>query len=83
MPTYEYECKNCGVFEVFASIKAEPLKRCPTCKEGVKMLFGKGGGFLFKGGGFYITDYRSPEYKKRKKEEISSHKKGTTTNKKV
>ncbi|MEW6103884.1 MAG: zinc ribbon domain-containing protein [bacterium] len=74
MPTYEYECRRCGRFEVFASIKQEPLKTCPNCRENVKMCFGEGGGFLFKGGGFYITDYRSPEYKKKLKEENKPNK---------
>lgn len=69
MPTYEYECKNCGRFEVLERINSEPLKRCSKCGEGVKRLIGGGGGFLFKGGGFYITDYRSSEYKKKLKEE--------------
>lgn len=75
MPTYEYQCENCGKFEVFAGIKAEPLRLCPTCGKNVKRLIGCGGGFLFKGGGFYITDYRSPDYKKRLKEEVPSSKK--------
>lgn len=59
MPTYEYECTKCGhEFEAFQSIKAEPLKRCPKCRSKVKRLLGKGAGIIFKGTGFYETDYR-------------------------
>lgn len=75
MPTYEYQCGNCGKFEVFAGIREQPLNKCPTCGGLVKRLIGCGGGFLFKGGGFYITDYRSSDYKKRAKEELPSLKK--------
>lgn len=78
MPTYEYECEDCGRFEVFQSIKEKPLTMCPTCSSRVKRLIGCGGGFLFKGSGFYITDYRSPEYKKRLKDESPLPKKETT-----
>ena len=63
MPTYEYECKKCGPFEMFQSIKDEKLKRCPTCKGAVKRLMGSGAGIIFKGTGFYQTDYRSSSYK--------------------
>jgi putative FmdB family regulatory protein len=69
MPTYEYECEKCHhVFEEFQSINAEPLKSCKKegCDGTVKRLFSPGAGFLFKGSGFYITDYRSDSYKKRK-----------------
>jgi putative FmdB family regulatory protein len=72
MPTYEYECEKCGlVFEEFQSINAEPLKKCPKegCSGTVKRLFSAGAGFLFKGSGFYITDYRSDSYKKTAKNE--------------
>lgn len=63
MPTYEYECKKCGHFEVFQNIKDEKLKRCPACKGTVKRLMGSGAGIIFKGTGFYQTDYRSSSYK--------------------
>ncbi|MBN1131022.1 MAG: zinc ribbon domain-containing protein [Chitinispirillaceae bacterium] len=69
MPTYEYECEKCHlVFEEFQSINAEPLKKCKRegCDGTVRRLFSPGAGFLFKGSGFYITDYRSDSYKKRK-----------------
>ena len=59
MPTYDYECKTCNrVFEVFHSIKAEPLSRCPKCGNPVKRLIGGGMGVIFKGSGFYTTDYK-------------------------
>lgn len=65
MPTYDYECTKCGNnFEAFQSISAEPLKKCPECKGKVQRLIGTGGGVLFKGAGFYQTDYRSDGYKK-------------------
>ena len=65
MPTYEYACEACGhKFEEFQSIKAKPTTRCPVCKKKkVKRLISGGAGFLFKGSGFYITDYRSDAYK--------------------
>jgi putative FmdB family regulatory protein len=65
MPTYEYACAACGhQFEEFQSIKAKPLTTCPECKKKkVKRLISAGAGFIFKGSGFYITDYRSESYK--------------------
>ncbi|MBM3319127.1 MAG: zinc ribbon domain-containing protein [Candidatus Eisenbacteria bacterium] len=70
MPTYEYECERCGHrFERFQSITEKPVKRCPECRGKVKRVLSGGAGFLFKGSGFYCTDYRSSEYRKRAKEE--------------
>ena len=71
MPTYEYACSNCGHrFERFQSISAEPIKICPECNQTtVERLIGGGNGFLFKGSGFYVTDYRSSSYEKGKKAE--------------
>jgi putative FmdB family regulatory protein len=65
MPTYEYACSACGhQFEEFQSIKSKPLTTCPSCKnKKVKRLISAGAGFIFKGSGFYITDYRSESYK--------------------
>lgn len=65
MPTYEYQCKNCDhLFEEFQSITAKPLKKCPACKKmQLQRLIGGGAGLIFKGSGFYITDYRSDSYK--------------------
>ncbi len=61
MPTYEYACPKCGhEFEQFQSMRDEPLKKCPKCKKtGVKRLVGGGAGLIFKGTGFYITDYKN------------------------
>ncbi|MEI6808382.1 MAG: FmdB family zinc ribbon protein [bacterium] len=65
MPTYEYACNSCShKFEKFQGISDPPLKRCPKCKHKVRRLLGGGGGLIFKGSGFYTTDYRSDSYKK-------------------
>jgi putative FmdB family regulatory protein len=67
MPTYEYECDTCGlVFEEFQSITAPPLTKCKKegCPGAVRRLISPGAGFIFKGSGFYSTDYRSENYKK-------------------
>lgn len=66
MPTYEYVCDACNhQFEEFQSITAEPLRKCPVCgKNKLRRLIGTGGAILFKGSGFYCTDYRSDSYKK-------------------
>jgi putative FmdB family regulatory protein len=70
MPTYEYECKACGhAFEKFQSITARPIKTCPKCGGEVIRLISAGSGLIFKGSGFYETDYRSAEYKRRAREE--------------
>ena len=59
MPTYEYLCSKCRhSFDAFQSIKAQPLKRCPKCKGKVQRQIGTGAGIIFKGTGFYATDYR-------------------------
>lgn len=64
MPTYEYQCEKCGhVFERFQSMTDKPVKRCPLCRCKVRRLFGTGAGIIFKGSGFYETDYRSAQYK--------------------
>ena len=66
MPTYDYNCDACDhKFEVFESIMAQPQKKCPKCKKNkLRRLFGAGAGLVFKGSGFYQTDYRSEGYKK-------------------
>ena len=65
MPTYEYECQKCGhQFELFQNMSDKPRQRCPKCRGKVKRLIGMGAGLIFKGGGFYATDYRSESYKK-------------------
>ncbi len=66
MPTYDYTCDACKhEFELFQSITAKPEKKCPKCKKNkLRRLFGAGAGIMFKGSGFYQTDYRSDSYKK-------------------
>ena len=66
MPTYDYECDACGhKLEIFQSITAEPLTKCPECKKKkLRRLLGTGAALMFKGSGFYTTDYRSEGYKK-------------------
>jgi putative FmdB family regulatory protein len=67
MPTYDYVCDACGhKFELFQSITAEVEKKCPECgKKKLRRLIGAGAAIVFKGSGFYQTDYRSDSYKKR------------------
>ncbi len=63
MPTYQYECDGCGhAFEVLQSMTEQKLKKCPQCKKSkLQRLIGTGGGIIFKGSGFYATDYKKPE----------------------
>ena len=69
MPTYEYKCKKCGnAFEVFHSMSSEPVKKCPKCGGEVKKLIGSGAGTIFKGTGFYQTDYKNKTSKTQKTE---------------
>ena len=74
MPTYDYQCEACGhAFELFQSMSAPVKRKCPECKKSkLKRLIGTGSGVLFKGSGFYETDYRSDSYKKAQKEDSSS-----------
>lgn len=66
MPTYDYKCDACDhVWEEFQSIKAAPSKKCPKCgKSKARRQIGGGAGLIFRGSGFYLTDYRSDSYKK-------------------
>jgi putative FmdB family regulatory protein len=86
MPTYEYQCEKCNqTFEVFQSMKNEAYTVCPKefCRleawgaGKVKRLFGTGAGLIFKGSGFYITDYRSPNYQESAKKESGTKESGT------
>jgi putative FmdB family regulatory protein len=80
MPTYDYECEKCGlVFEEFQRITEPPLTVCkkPGCGGTVKRLFSPGAGFLFKGSGFYSTDYRSELYKKQAKSDTAQETSGS------
>lgn len=69
MPTYDYRCKSCEhTWEEFQSITANPTKKCPECgKRRAERVIGPGAGIIFKGSGFYQTDYRSDSYKKAAK----------------
>lgn len=64
MPTYEYRCPNGHEFELFQRITDPPVAECPECGESAERLLSAGAGLLFKGSGFYITDYRSDSYRK-------------------
>jgi putative FmdB family regulatory protein len=73
MPTYQYHCNECGYdFEEFQSMLEQPLEECPRCGGKPKRLISGGAGFLFKGSGFYQTDYRSSQYKKEAAAEKTS-----------
>jgi putative FmdB family regulatory protein len=75
MPTYQYRCPHCGHdFEEFQSISDAPLDTCPRCGKKPRRLISGGAGFLFKGNGFYTTDYRSESYKAAAKKEESTSK---------
>ena len=76
MPTYAYVCQNCRhEFDAFQSIKAKPLRVCPACGQtALKRLIGSGAGIIFKGSGFYCTDYRSDGYKSAASAETGSTK---------
>ena len=79
MPTYDYRCTKCGrTFELFHSIKDDSPKRCPRCRGRARRVPSGGVGLLFKGSGFYITDYRSKSYKEKAKQEKSGDAKPST-----
>lgn len=73
MPTYDYLCDNCGhTFEKFEAMSAKPARKCPNCaKMKLKRLIGTGAAIIFKGSGFYQTDYRTESYNQGKKSETS------------
>ena len=80
MPTYEYQCDACEHnFDEFQSMSEEPLKKCPKCKKPkLRRVFGTGAAILFKGSGFYETDYRSESYKKAAKADQEASSKSST-----
>ena len=78
MPTYDYECTSCGSsFEAFQQMSDSPLKECPKCNKKVRRLIGSGAGIIFKGSGFYATDYR----KKSDSDKIKAEKPNTCPHK--
>lgn len=86
MPNYDYECLECGKrFEVFQSMKDDKLTDCPEadCEGKVKRLLGTGGGIIFKGSGFYQTDYRSSSYQSGAKADKPAEKSESKTEKKA
>jgi putative FmdB family regulatory protein len=82
MPTYDYRCDACEhEFEEFQSMSDEPLTKCPQCgRKKLRRLFGTGAAILFKGSGFYETDYRSESYKKAAKADQEASKSTAGTN---
>ena len=74
MPTYDYKCKKCShAWDVYHSIKAAPIKKCPACgKSAAERQISARAAILFKGSGFYLTDYRSDSYKKAAAADASS-----------
>jgi putative FmdB family regulatory protein len=76
MPTYQYVCDGCDhTFDEFQYFSEEPLKKCPACKKNkLRRAFGTGAAVLFKGSGFYETDYRSESYKSGAKAESEATK---------
>ncbi len=75
MPTYEYRCENDHVFEVFHGIKDDTPRTCPECGAAARRVPAGGAGLLFRGSGFYATDYRSPSYREGRKAESGEAKK--------
>ncbi len=73
MPTYEYECVNCGIFEEFHGINTT-LTRCPKCSGEVRRLISQNSNIIFKGSGFHVTDYRSGDYNSKAAAEKSEGK---------
>ncbi len=81
MPTYDYECSACdATYELFQQITEKPKKKCQECGERkAQRLIGTGGAVIFKGSGFYQTDYRSSEYKSKQDAENKSKSDSTAT----
>ena len=76
MPTYDYRCRKCGhQFEAFHGINDRTVQKCPKCGGRARKVPSGGGGLIFKGTGFYITDYRSKDYKEKAKQEKSKQEK--------
>ena len=79
MPTYDYECLECGYkFEAFQKINDEPLKKCPKCQGKVKRIIGSGAGLIFKGSGFFVTDYKKKNSPSKAEKKENNKKSGNT-----
>jgi putative FmdB family regulatory protein len=81
MPTYDYECPKGHRFEAVQKMTAKPVATCPKCKSRARRVISAGGGFLLKGEGFYKTDYRSEDYKKKASAESGSSEKSSESKK--
>ena len=80
MPTYDYRCRKCGhTFELYHGIKDDEPKRCPKCKGRAQRIPTGGAGVLFKGSGFYVTDYRSKAYRDKARQEKGAGGSGGST----
>ena len=79
MPTYDYRCSKGHRFELFHGIHDKSVHKCPRCGSRAKRVPAGGAGLIFKGSGFYITDYRSKDYKEKAKQEKSEKSAGTKT----
>lgn len=84
MPTYDYKCSECDyTFELFQHITEKPVEKCPVCGVlRVERMIGAGSGVIFRGSGFYQTDYRSNEYKSKAKKDSESVKSEAKTSEK-
>jgi putative FmdB family regulatory protein len=79
MPTYQYRCQDCGhEFEEFQSMTEDAISVCPQCQGKTRRLISGGAGLLFRGSGFYITDYRSPGYKADQKKDSAARSSSTS-----
>ena len=85
MPTYDYICKKCEkMFEYFQSMSDKPKKECPDCKENsLRRIISGGTGLIFKGSGYYLTDYKNKKSKEPEKKDSGTKKKEKTSKKKI
>jgi putative FmdB family regulatory protein len=75
MPIYEYQCKKCGhIFEKFQSVNDPPITTCPICHGEAKRIISSPAGFIFKGSGFYATDYKKKDVKRKEKSKKGGNK---------
>lgn len=79
MPTYEYKREDGTTFEIRQGINDEPLKKCPDTGQSVKRVITGGGGVVYKGDGWYVTDYKNTDRKEKAKKEKEQHTNGTSS----